>query len=295
MARQLPRVGVTRRNDRMRRRVGPERAGHFGLRAQSIRPPRATVVPRWSPTPRSCAAGSRQGTLQAGDTQRAEQQQGGGDRGAVGGALRRRLRAGPAAAFPLAGRELHRLPHVLHGEYNLRVLGELIARSGACRPPPPWWASSGSRGATCEAGRGGPARGGEKDAAAPGTALFSRLFTSARERLSHLVGRPSRAGTRQAVPGPATSGGRSGLRYHGKAITPACRPCAGGDGGPASCHPLEGCVCPVLIAEAQELALQARQDETRPVFQPGRKELIQLLHALGGRGLRGRGECEQAG
>ena len=31
--------------------------------------------------------------------------------------------------FPSPGRALHRLPHVLHGEYNLRVLGELIAWS----------------------------------------------------------------------------------------------------------------------------------------------------------------------
>ena len=31
--------------------------------------------------------------------------------------------------FPAPDRALHRLPHVLHGEYNLRVLGELIAGS----------------------------------------------------------------------------------------------------------------------------------------------------------------------
>jgi hypothetical protein len=29
--------------------------------------------------------------------------------------------------FPSPDRELHRLPHILHGEYNLRVLGEQIA------------------------------------------------------------------------------------------------------------------------------------------------------------------------
>ena len=33
------------------------------------------------------------------------------------------------ASFPSPDRELHRLPHILHGEYNLRVLGELIAWS----------------------------------------------------------------------------------------------------------------------------------------------------------------------
>ena len=32
--------------------------------------------------------------------------------------------------FPSPGRAPHRMPHVLHGEYNLRVLGELIAGSG---------------------------------------------------------------------------------------------------------------------------------------------------------------------
>jgi hypothetical protein len=32
-------------------------------------------------------------------------------------------------SFPSPDRELHRLPHVLHGEYNLRVLGERIAWS----------------------------------------------------------------------------------------------------------------------------------------------------------------------
>jgi hypothetical protein len=31
--------------------------------------------------------------------------------------------------FPSPDRELHRLPHVLRGDYNLRVLGELIAWS----------------------------------------------------------------------------------------------------------------------------------------------------------------------
>jgi hypothetical protein len=31
--------------------------------------------------------------------------------------------------FPSPGRALHRLPHVLHGDYNLRVLGERIAWS----------------------------------------------------------------------------------------------------------------------------------------------------------------------
>ena len=33
------------------------------------------------------------------------------------------------ASFPSPDRELHRLPHILHGDYNLRVLGELIAWS----------------------------------------------------------------------------------------------------------------------------------------------------------------------
>ena len=32
-------------------------------------------------------------------------------------------------SFPSPDRELHRLPHALHGDYNLRVLGELIAWS----------------------------------------------------------------------------------------------------------------------------------------------------------------------
>jgi hypothetical protein len=32
-------------------------------------------------------------------------------------------------SFPSPDRALHRLPHVLHGEYNLRALGELIAWS----------------------------------------------------------------------------------------------------------------------------------------------------------------------
>jgi ABC-type transport system involved in multi-copper enzyme maturation permease subunit len=32
-------------------------------------------------------------------------------------------------SFPSPDRELHRLPHILHGDYNLRVLGELIAWS----------------------------------------------------------------------------------------------------------------------------------------------------------------------
>jgi hypothetical protein len=32
-------------------------------------------------------------------------------------------------SFPSPDRELHRMPHILHGEYNLRVLGELIAWS----------------------------------------------------------------------------------------------------------------------------------------------------------------------
>jgi hypothetical protein len=31
--------------------------------------------------------------------------------------------------FPSPDRELHRMPHILHGEHNLRVLGELIAWS----------------------------------------------------------------------------------------------------------------------------------------------------------------------
>jgi hypothetical protein len=31
--------------------------------------------------------------------------------------------------FPSPDRELHLLPHILHGDYNLRVLGERIAWS----------------------------------------------------------------------------------------------------------------------------------------------------------------------
>jgi hypothetical protein len=33
------------------------------------------------------------------------------------------------ASFPSPDRELHRMPHILHGEDNLRALGELIAWS----------------------------------------------------------------------------------------------------------------------------------------------------------------------
>jgi hypothetical protein len=35
----------------------------------------------------------------------------------------------PAPSFPSPDRELHRLPHLLHGEYSPRVPGELIAWS----------------------------------------------------------------------------------------------------------------------------------------------------------------------
>jgi hypothetical protein len=33
--------------------------------------------------------------------------------------------------FPSPDRALHRLPHVLHGDYNLRVMGERIAWSAS--------------------------------------------------------------------------------------------------------------------------------------------------------------------
>ena len=33
------------------------------------------------------------------------------------------------ASFPSPDRELHRLPHILHGDYNLRALGKLTAWS----------------------------------------------------------------------------------------------------------------------------------------------------------------------
>ena len=36
---------------------------------------------------------------------------------------------GRIAMFSSPDRALHRLPHVRHGDYNLRVLGERIARS----------------------------------------------------------------------------------------------------------------------------------------------------------------------